>query len=775
MDQHSSRVLEFPHIRTLLQTHCLTSLGSTFINKLKPHTERNRAEHQHDLMEDMSVFLENKSLPGLILHVCLHLPEGADKPGASLSKMELFQIFESIESSQKLFSLSFGDTRDFPHLASYLKSIPDLSDVLKAFRTVFDTDGHIRDSASPELKIIRNQIIGTRLSINQTVEKIRSMRGMSSCVEGAAEPVLIEGRHMIRLLSSCRNRFKGIVHSTSASGRSVYFEPDSLIRLNNRMGELSRDEESEISRIMQKLTASIGQEKEFIVSALQKAGKIDVTYAFLSYARSTNSVRPSFHDEGRIFLDKARHPLIPDCIPMDIRLEPPSRFLIISGPNAGGKTVGLKITGLLSMMAQCGLYLPAASGSCLPWFSDILLDIGDEQSIEHSLSTFSAHLTNLKRIIDQAAPDTLVLLDEPGVGTEPEFGELFAWNYLLTLKELGLTGIATTHYRRIKTLALNDPAFRNASVDYDTENLRPLFRILYDIPGDSNPIPLMRNLGFPESLINHIKNSGDKGEASGLTGLIKDLSEKKREQETVESRLSDRERVLTNMERKADLKYREYKKKEKALKREFRDSITGFIKQGRSRFEKLIREITEKGRSGSRIKEAHELFSELEKYSKGLEDIPENRPAFIGSFFKGDTVLVRGKDYGGTVISLKGDKAVLQTDVARITIPLRDLEPAEKKESSSVSFKAPPSEPVERELNIIGLRATVAQKKLENFYDRILLSDLSHFRIVHGRGSGTLRTLVRDFLKIKKSEDEIKSYGPAPAKEGGEGCTIIDR
>jgi DNA mismatch repair protein MutS2 len=784
MNERCLRVLEFAKTREIVASFSRTDLGQAHIRSLEPVQDRAAVERIFDLTDDFTVFLSEHKFPAYSLHdISPHLASAAI-PDFVLTRADLWSVCLTLRNILRFRETFREETLPHRSLSGLAKDLRQTKELMTGFGKTFDDSGEIRDDATDELFRIRTAVRDTRKRIQKLLNGLLDSRTFVGCLENR-ELVRYDDRFVVLLKGQFKNKIRGIVHGTSNSGLTAYFEPDDFVPENNTLSELASAEEDEVYRILFGLSEMVRGFLPDIRHNLEIARLFEQAAANHGYGQAHAAVRPVFGDEG-LDLRRARHPLIPGCVPVDIGLKPPHRCLVISGPNTGGKTAALKTAGLLCLMARSGLPIPALAGSCLPFCEEIFIDLGDEQSLEQSLSTFSAHLLNLKAILEHAGQKSLVLIDEPGVGTEPEFGEVFAVTLLQELKDRGPLSLVTTHYKRVKLLGLDDPWFLNASVDFDPESFAPRYSLLYNIPGDSQPLAVMRRLGFPPRVLaraeaNHRKESLDL--SATIIGLTAEKRRLEAERRDWESKNAEYGALLDTYEKK----FEEVSAKEKKLKKDYRLRIREFLAEARKNFELIVRKIVESGRSKESLREARDLFDSLEIQADGLEEKLESALQPAETVGIGDTVAVKGQHYHGRVKAVRDGKAVLVTELGNVTVDLDLLTKVQDVPKPAPQFasrtphgaQAPKTERTfvrdsRTTLDLRGMYQHEALPRLEEFFDQAVLSRLPYLNIIHGKGTGKLKEMTREFFARKLKAREIRSWAPAPHEQGGDGCTIAE-
>jgi DNA mismatch repair protein MutS2 len=694
-------------------------------------------------------------------------------------------------------------------LAYVLPELPDIEDAIA--RTV-DANGEILDSASPALGKIRAEI---RIAHARLMERLNGILNSGQYASALQEPIITmrDGRYVIPIKASGRRTLRGIVHDQSNTGATLFIEPLQTVELNNTWRELQIAEQQEIVRILQALSARIGEHGGGVIAGVEALAQIDLLFAKGRYSSMLNCAEPELVDltsyqphEGQrpedapLYLRKARHPLLNQTtvVPTDIWLGGEFRVLLITGPNTGGKTVALKTTGLLALMAQSGLHIPAGDRSRLPIFRHIFADIGDEQSIEQSLSTFSSHMTHIIAILEalQAARegkpgrclDALVLLDELGAGTDPTEGAALARAIIERILDSGGLCIGTTHYAELKAYAHNTPNVHNASVEFDEETLRPTYRLQIGLPGRSNALAIASRLGLQPEIITRAR-SFLSAETEQVEDLLASIAHEREaaanEQQQAQEIRAEAERVRDQLQQELAELEREREQRLHAFERELDDELRSVRQDLRrlredTRSVSLTREWMQQAEE--RLKAAGDAAERQRRERRRQQPQPQAQPQQQPPrpIQPGDQVHVASVKLDGEVLSVDptANEAEVQVGGFRMTVDLRELRrrKAGGGDREPTLVKAPaaprlptPARDVSMQLDMRGMRASEIEALLDRYLNDAYLSNLSEVRLVHGKGTGTLRKIVRDVLS---AHPLVASYTPGIDGEGGDGVTV---
>lgn len=661
----------------------------------------------------------------------------------------------------------------------------------KAINNAIVNEEEVADTASKELSDIRRKIRNSQLRIREQLDKLVRSPSQSKYLQENLV-TMRDGRFVVPVKSEYRSEIKGLVHDTSASGATLFVEPISVVEANNEIKVLQAKEKREIDRIIQELSAMVGEHAHAILENYRDLLEIDLYFAKASLAYKMKASVPNIVDNGMLELKKARHPLIDpeNVVPLDVSLGNGFHTLVITGPNTGGKTVTLKTIGLLTLMTMCGLMIPVSDSSTISVFKKVLVDIGDEQSIEQSLSTFSAHMTNIVSIMEEADSDSLVLLDELGAGTDPVEGAALAISIMERLALYGAKIAATTHYPEIKVYALQTPNVQNASCEFDVETLRPTYRLLIGIPGKSNAFAISQRLGLPEDIIENARKNIS-SENTRFETVIAQLDAARQslehEKETVDLLRLQQE----NAKKELDAYRAKVNKEMEQALLNAQDKATRIVSLAKAESEKLLQELDDIRRQ----KEGEE-FSKLVQGAKAgyksninrLEDLAnpvirqmQEEYHLPRPLKKGDIVFINQLQEEGTVLSEADNtnRIMVQAGIIKTKVPVSDLRLLEKKKQKKISsgggvsktIKSRSERDASSEVDLRGQNAEEALMVLDQFIDNCALSGVKNITIIHGKGTGVLRKAVHQRLKSHKL---IRTFRLGVYGEGESGVTIAE-
>lgn len=717
-----------------------------------------------------------------------------------LLPQELLEVRQTLIAARQLQRTIVRLAADYPRLADIAQRIQECPGVVNDIGQAIDDYGEIKSSASPQLARIRREMDIAHSRLMERLNKIISSSQNSHYLQ---EALITQrgGRYVIPLKAEFKGRIQGVVHDQSASGATLFIEPLATVELNNKWRQLQLDEEEEIRKILIELTDLVGGQADEIAHTVEALAELDLAFAKAKYAQAIDAVEPELVDFDRLpkpdqplfKLTSARHPLLnpQTVVPISVVLEPDIRMLVITGPNTGGKTVSLKTVGLLVAMAQAGLHIPAAEGSTLPVFNNIFADIGDEQSIEQSLSTFSGHMTNIVQILSQCDERSLVILDELGAGTDPIEGSALARSILALLLERGVTTFVATHYSELKAYAHTTPGVTNASMEFNAESLSPTYRLRIGLPGASNAFTIARRLGLSEEIINRARGlvGEDAQQIEAMLLEIKAQTEAaQRVRRAAEAERAEVEAHLRQIQRRLEEIDKERQDILNAARADARREIKAARKkiraleaQAQEAIQKLQKQITEESPAAQvEAVEAQLQQLETEVAAKEPPSLPRPAPgrkktATNGPIQVGDKVMVKQFAAIAEVISIQNKQAEVQLGHFRATVPLAELElqaraaEAEQQAPLKRQISEPQIEPPGMELDLRGQVAEEAIINMDQYLDRAFRARLPAVRIIHGKGSGVLRQVVREELS---RHPLVSSYRSGNEGEGGDGVTV---
>ena len=789
MNEKALRILEYPKIIGKLADCATSAMGKDLCEKLLPSTDLGEiCQGQMETTDALSRLYAKGSISfsGLrdIRGSLLRL-----KVGSSLSIQELMHIASLLETALRVKSYGRRDNDDLTSdsLDGFFNAIEPLSPVCREIRRYILSEEEIADDASAGLKHVRRSI---KLTNDRIHSQLNSMVNSSSMGAMLQDNLITMrgGRYCLPVKAEYRSQVQGMIHDQSSSGSTLFIEPIAVVKLNNDLRELAAKEKEEIEKILAELSNQCGEYIEELSTNVTVMTHLDFVFAKASLSRSYSGSEPIFNEKGYINIKKGRHPLLDKkkVVPIDISIGKDYRLLLVTGPNTGGKTVSLKTVGLLTLMGQAGLHIPAFDHSELSVYEEVFADIGDEQSIEQSLSTFSSHMTNIVSIIEKSNYRSLVLLDELCAGTDPTEGAALAMAILKNFLRREVTTMATTHYSELKVFALSTEGACNASCEFNVETLSPTYRLLIGIPGKSNAFAISSKLGLPNFMIEDAKKFIDANDQS-FEDLISDLESSRTIIEKERLEIEAYKAEVSKLKEKLEAKQDNLAKQKERILRDANEQARKILQDAKDYADQTIRDMNklaagkmdnmkemEKKRSAVRDK----LSKTDERLALKKEQARKNRPE---DFHPGDTVRVLSMNLKGTITgkpNSKGQVAV-QMGILKSMVNLSDLELLDEevikaptlKKTGAGKIKMSKSASISTSLNIIGKTVDEAMPEVDKYLDDAYLAHLTQVTIIHGRGTGKLRTAVHN--KLKKCR-YVKSYRLGTFGEGETGVTIVD-
>lgn len=778
MDEHTLALLEFPRIIDELTALCVSPEGAAALRGQPLATEPEALADSLALALEFRAILESgDSLPGFDFPDLGGVLLTLGKPGMQLEGEELAAIGRWVLSGLKLkrVVLKSGTGR----LGAIAEGIPDLAPLSRRIFHIVDPEGVMKEKQIPELAAIRERIRRHRADADRSVRGLLEDHDYHAYWQ-TTTPTQRDGRVVLPLKSQFKGRVKGIVHEMSASGSTLFIEPLEVVETNNAIVQEENLYRVEVRRILRELTAEVSARAGELSLMVEKAAFLDTFLARARYAlqhacRRAETSEGKAGVAGRLDLRDARHPLLgPRVVPVSVSAGAENRVLIITGPNTGGKTVSLKMVGLLALMNQFGMEIPAAEGSTLPLFDGIFADIGDEQSIEQSLSTFSAHIGNLSRIVSRVTSRSLVLLDELGAGTDPQEGVALAMALLDHFLAAGCLVLVSTHHGILKNYGATRPGAQNASMGFDRQTLGPTYRILMGVPGESHALEIARRSGLPESVLTSAESYLD-DERTDISRLVSNLAERQHKLVRAEEEQKALTHDLREKWRTTDLKALSLRQKELELRRHGLKELRDFLGEARREWD----ELREKGGAPGGADFGGFAAGIQERIAREESLIAQEAEALLpAQSFEPreglDVIIARTGRRGRVVRKDKGTRWVVETETLRLSLLPGEMRPAEDAGPSplvSVSYTAAaPMDPPVLELHVRGMRLEEAMRLVEKQVDSALIHGLREFAIVHGKGEGILRTAIHAYLRGLNVVADFRFSAP---EEGGFGKTIV--
>ncbi len=779
ISENTLEKLEFQKILKYISNYCVTEKGKIAILTSQPGNSLAEIKKECLYVDQAKRLLIEREHPPLYFLPDLNEELSKSKiEGSVLESKKILEILRLLILS-RLTSQYLKNNND---LASELSeiSVGLFSDKLleRHIQNVINDNGDVKDSASKQLAEIRREINHKKDELIKSVNRIIKNLADKDIVR-EDYLTLRDGRIVIPVKSEHKRHIRGFIHSESSTGQTVYIEPEETLDLNNEILSLSFEEKREIERILMELTKKIAAASNELKHSLSILAYIDSIFSRAQYAIEIIGCFPEFDNQKQLQLIEGRHPLLlkrlgkENAVPLTISIGK-KNIIIITGPNAGGKTVVLKTIGLLVLMVQCGIPIPANPDSNFHIFKSILLDIGDEQSIEDDLSTFSSHLSNIKRILENADSGSLVLVDEIGTGTDPSEGAALATAVLIELKEKGAAVLATTHHGSLKLIANNLEGFENAAMEFDHLQLKPTYKFRQGIPGSSYAFEIAKRIGFEEKILNTAKENLDSDKhniekfLSEIEARSFDLQEKLKKLEVENAR-------LTGLSDLYKLNLDKLNKEKKDILKKASSEAADYLKDVNRKIELVIRELRETKAGGEAIRSAKKLVDELKAKNRELEKEGVELSGEKVNFTIGDFAAVSGSQTIGKIIEKNEakNKAVLQVGAIKITSDLSSLVPV-KERTETVShdkFSSYSSQQLNIRLDIRGQRAAESEFEIIKFVDESYSSGIERIEILHGKGTGALKKTVKDILK---NHSKVKDFYFAPIEMGGDGITIVE-
>lgn len=792
MNEKVLHTLEYNKILDQLTEYAFSADAKSRCQKLRPITDRAQIEQLQQQTSD--------ALSRLFKYGSLSFSGVTDirdslkrlEIGGALSAIELLRVCSLLESAKraKAFARSQEDN-DQPDdsLTGLFAGIEPLTPLCDEIRRCILSEDEIADDASSTLHSIRRSMRGMNDKIRAQMNSMISNTTTRSYLQDTVI-TMRDGRYCLPVKAEAKSLVPGMIHDQSSTGSTLFIEPMAVVNLNNEYKELQLREQEEIEVILAGLSNLTASYATQLLADYELLTELDFIFARAAFAQTYNGVAPLFNDDGRIHIRKGRHPLLDPkkVVPIDVRLGEDFRLLIVTGPNTGGKTVSLKTVGLLTLMGQSGLHIPASERSELGIFDEVFADIGDEQSIEQSLSTFSSHMVNIIRILEQVNDRSLVLFDELCAGTDPTEGAALAISILSKLHLYGARIMATTHYSELKVYALSTPGVENACCEFDVATLSPTYRLLIGIPGKSNAFAISEKLGLPTDLITDAKGRISKSEGD-FEDLIADLEKSRSTIEREQLEINQYKAEIESLKEKLEQKQERLDSSRDKILREANEQAYNILKEAKDVADETIRNFNKYGKAGAPVSEMEKERTRLRgKMDKAAQKMSEQKKASVPNHNVpkklriGDSVKVISMNLKGTVHSLpnaKGDLYV-QMGILRSLVNINDLilleedaAPGTKKfqKTSAGKIKMSKSASVSTEINLIGKTTDEAIPLLDKYLDDAYLAHLPSVRIVHGKGTGALRNAVQAHLKRLKY---VKSFHLGEFGEGDAGVTIAE-
>lgn len=802
----------FDKIRDLLNVNCLSQLGRDKVSEMCFSSDY---EVVLDLVNQTAEFVrilqEEDDFPVSNYYDVRDCLRKIAVEGTYLTSAELFDLRRSVETIGLLVRFfNNKEEEQYYYLKKLAGDVFVFPELLALIDRILDKFGQVKDNASPQLLEIRREMLAVQSSISRSLQGILRQAQSDGFVDKDVNPTMRDGRLVIPVSPAFKRKIKGIVHDESATGKTVFIEPEVVVEANNKIRELESRERREVIRILTSVTNEIRPRIDELFFSYEFLAQIDFIRAKALFAVQTNSVLPV--TENRVVVDwyHAVHPLLflshqrqgKSVVPLDITLDKGDRILLISGPNAGGKSVCLKTVGLLQYMFQCGMLVPMAEGSHIGFFEKIFIDIGDEQSIENDLSTYSSHLTNMKFFVKNCNAKTILLIDEFGGGTEPQIGGAIAESLLGHFNDKQAFGVITTHYTNLKHFATETEGIVNGAMLYDRHLMQPLFRLEIGNPGSSFAIEIARKIGLPESVI---AEASEKVGADyiNMDKYLQDIARDKRYWETKRQNIRQKEKRIEELEAKYESELSAINAQRKEVVRQAKSESKQMLEQANAMIENTIRKIKEAQAEKEKTKEIRKEFERFKSENSDDANVPENsidkkiaklkekqrqkgqgpQSKELAALKIGDNVRIKGQNGAGEIIELQGKNAVVAFGMLKTSVKVDKLERVSKtqikkemKRSSFVSVDTTEdirqrSLNFKREIDVRGMRGDEALQAVQYFVDDALILNVDRIRILHGTGTGALRQIIREYLNTVHG---VSSFHDEHVQFGGAGITVVE-
>lgn len=790
MNQKVFKTLEYTKIRNILADKASSPGGKRLCQELAPFDSLSALQKA---LKETSDALSRLWHGGSLSFSGVHDITASIKRlevGSTLSQSELLEVSRLLDTALRVkgFGRNEQDEDREDSLTEYFQGIEPLSPVNNELKRCIVSEEELADDASSTLHSIRRTIRNTNDKIRSQLNSMVNSQNMRTNLQDFVI-TMRNGRYCLPVKADCKGNVPGMVHDQSSTGSTLFVEPMSVVQMNNELRELAGKEKEEIERILAELSALVGEKTEELTYNLQILTHLDFIFAKAALSKDMKGCEPVFNDRGIIKIKCGRHPLLDakKVVPIDIRLGDTFDQLIVTGPNTGGKTVSLKTVGLFELMGLSGLHIPADEGSELALFTEIFADIGDEQSIEQSLSTFSSHMTNIVSFLKKVDERSLVLFDELGAGTDPTEGAALAISILSHLHQRGIRTMATTHYSELKVYALSTPGVENACCEFDVESLRPTYRLLIGIPGKSNAFAISGKLGLPDYIIEDAKKRLSEQDVS-FEDLLTDLETSKRTIEKEQEEIARLKKEAEDLKTQAKQRQEKLDDQRDRILREANEKANAILREAKEVADKTIKDFRKFGKENI---SAAEMEKEREKLRKKIKDTAsasamkaqKPKKEHKASDFKlGESVKVLSMNLTGTVSSLPDAKGNLTVRMGILSsqVNISDLEiieevspyaPKKMNRTSKGKIKMGKSLSVRPEINLLGRTVDEAVAELDKYLDDAILAHLNTVRVVHGKGTGALRKGIHEYLRRQK---HVKSYHLAEFGEGDAGVTIVE-
>lgn len=796
--------IEFQKVRLLLSERCLSPLGREKVEQMQYSTSYEEIiSFLSHTVEFLRIREEEDSFPADHFYDMRPVLKRIRLEGSWIDQNALFELRRSLQTINGIVAFLRRDEEKvpkYPFLLALAGEVLTFPEITKRIDTILDSFGQIRDHASAKLSEIRRELSNTMNGISKSLNSILRKAQTEGYVDKDVSPSMRDGRLVIPVNPSHKRKIKGIIHDESASGKTVFIEPSEVVEANNRIRELEADERREIIKILTDFSNYLRPYLSDLLESYEFLAKIDFIQAKAAFATLIGGIKPSIDNLPQIDWVEAVHPLLylslkkqnRKIVPLDIVLEGENRLLVISGPNAGGKSVCLKTVGLLQYMLQCGLLIPLKENSRVGVFNDIFIDIGDEQSIENDLSTYSSHLLNMKFFEKHCNERSLLLIDEFGSGTEPRIGAAIAEALLDRFNIRQAFGVITTHYQNLKHYANEHVGVVNGAMLYDRHEMQPLFRLAIGNPGSSFAVEIARKTGIPEEVIAHASDIVGK-DYIDMDKYLQDISRDKRYWERKREEIRRERKRLEEVTAKYEADLDEINRQKKEIMLQAREQASRLLIESNARIENTIREIRETSADKEKTKQLRQSLRDFKDKIAPIDSQPINKPkkpkknspspkcstpSQERPLTVGDTVRLNGQTSAGEIIEIAGKKATVVFGMIKSTVDLSKLERVsanqlkkEQKTSSTRDFLHERKLSFKQDIDVRGMRGDEALQAVMYFVDDAIQLGMSRVRILHGTGTGALRQIIREYLGTIPG---VTHYRDEHVQFGGAGITVLD-
>ena len=795
--------IEFNKIRDLLSRHCLSTLGKEKVESMQFSADYDIvSKYLSQTDEFVHILQEEDSFPSDSFYDVRPVLKRIRVAGSWIEQSALSELNKSLITISSIVKFFDDEERQlrYPHMCELSQDIFVSKEITRKIDQIIDGFGQIKNNASPQLADIRRQISSAMSGISRTLNSILRKAQSEGVVDKDASPSMRDGRLVLPVNPSYKRRIKGIVHDESASGRTVYIEPSEVVEANNRIRELENDEHREIIRILTEFTNFIRPYLGELLDSYNFLAIIDFVRAKAKFALQINGIKPDFKNKRIIDWVQAVHPLLflalqkhnRKVVPLDITLENENRILVISGPNAGGKSVCLKTVGLLQYMLQSGLLIPVRENSTVGLFEDIFIDIGDEQSIENDLSTYSSHLINMKYFLRNCTDKSLLLIDEFGSGTEPQIGAAIAEALLDRFNNREAYGVITTHYQNLKHFANENVGVVNGAMLYDRHEMRPLYQLSIGNPGSSFAVEIARKIGLPEDVITQASEVVG-SDYINMDKYLQDITRDKRYWERKREEIRRERKHLEKITSKYEADIEDVNRQKREILLQAKQEAEKILLESNAKIENTIREIKEAQADKEKTRQLRKSLEEYKDDVKSKETTllkkknkrrtkkeTQTKVSTKGaeSFNVGDSVKLEGQTAVGEIIEISGKKATVAFGVIKSTVDVSRLEwvsnnriRQEAKESNTRDYMHGRKLDFKQEIDVRGMRGDEALQAVMYYVDDAIQLGISRVRILHGTGTGALREIIRDYLRVTPG---VSKFMDEHVQFGGAGITVIE-